>query len=155
MKKRSSKRMRKSGAHLSEELGPAKIYLSFWCSQDERLGQYKDQFADILKQAINDANFKGYLLTHTDKVLKERGINFGPSLTIKVVDNSYDVIHLMIPRIKAVGSTMCTVEIRDADLVSRSKMEVCRDDFNIGDNWRGSNSADLRDSGDPHNVDNK
>lgn len=151
--KKAIKAGRKSGDHLPADLGPAKAYMTFWCSQDDRLGKYKNQFAEVLKTAMNDADFKSRLLSETAKVLKEHGIDFGSALTIKVMDNSYDTIHLMIPRMQAVGSTKCSVELRDSDLISKGSKEVCRDDFNIGDNWRGANRADLKDSGDPHNVD--
>lgn len=151
--KKANKAGRKSGDHLPAHLGPAKAYMTFWCSQDDRLGKYKDQFADVLKKAMNDADFKSRLLSNTARVLMEHGINTGSALTIKVVDNSYDTIHLMIPRMQAVGGTKCSVELRDSDLISRGSKEVCRDDFNIGDYWRGANKADLKDNGDPHNVD--
>ena len=51
------------------------------------------------------------------------------------------------------GSTKCSLELRDSDLISRGTKAVCRDDFNIGDNWRGANLADLKNNGDAHTVD--
>lgn len=151
--KKAAKSGRKSGDHMPSELGPAKAYMTFWCSQDDRLGKYKKQFADILKQAMNDADFRGRLLSTPERVLREFGVDASLASVIRIVDNSHDLIHLMIPRMQAVGGTKCSVELRDSDLVSRGSKEVCRDDFNIGDNWRGANKADLKDNGDPHNVD--
>ncbi|UPT74663.1 MAG: hypothetical protein M0D55_02755 [Elusimicrobiota bacterium] len=150
-KKKAGKKSVDIGAlRMPEGLSPGKAYMAFWCLQDDRLGLHKDEFASVVKRALIDPKFKVRLQTDTAAVLKESGISLG-QLKIKVVDNNDGVIHLMIPRLRAVAKAGCFAELEDGDLKSRADKAHCFDDFNTG-NW-GSYGSNMTDKGDSHTAD--
>jgi hypothetical protein len=71
----------------------------------------KDPVADVVAKALTDAAFKAELLKNpAAAVEKATGVKVPAGTTIKVVENSASVVHLVLPAHAAPGS------LTDADL---------------------------------------
>ncbi|MBF0515514.1 MAG: NHLP leader peptide family RiPP precursor [Nitrospirae bacterium] len=57
-----------------------------------------NEIQELIKKAWNDEAFKAKLLTDTNAALKEHGIDVPAGVTIKAVENTANVIHILIPQ---------------------------------------------------------
>jgi hypothetical protein len=71
----------------------------------------KDPRADVIKKALADPAFKAELLNNsTSAVEKATGVKVPAGVSIKVVEDSASVVHLVLPRTDPPG------ELKDAQL---------------------------------------
>jgi hypothetical protein len=66
------------------------------CYNNSKMSGRKFRDAVILR-AVEDQEFRGRLIHETDAVLKEQGIALPPGLKVTFVENTHDVIHIVIP----------------------------------------------------------
>ncbi len=59
--------------------------------------KFKGAWPKIVAKAWADADFKARLKASPAEVLKEYGVSTPSSVTLKVVENSKDVVHLTVP----------------------------------------------------------
>lgn len=59
--------------------------------------QLQKAWGKVVARAWSDVAFKKRLLSNPVKVLKENGIQSPPDVTVKVVEDSAKVIHLILP----------------------------------------------------------
>jgi len=70
--------------------------------------------AEVIKKCMSDQAFKTELMADPKKVLTELGVKVPDGMTVKVVENSSSVFHLVIPS-KSSGKGQ---EMSDAELAS-------------------------------------
>jgi hypothetical protein len=70
--------------------------------------QFQKEWEKIVVQAWADASFKQRLLSDPAGVLKERGIDVHDEITLKVMEDSAQMVHLILPERPA--------ELSDAEL---------------------------------------
>jgi hypothetical protein len=70
--------------------------------------QFEKEWGKIVAQAWSDGSFKQRLLADPAGVLKERGFDVDDEITVKVVENSAQTVHLILPERPA--------ELSDAEL---------------------------------------
>ncbi len=59
--------------------------------------EQKHAWAHVVGNAWADAEYKARLLAHPAAVLKEAGVELPPGLRLRVVENTADVTHLVLP----------------------------------------------------------
>lgn len=66
------------------------------CYSNPKMSGRKFRDAVILR-AVEDQEFRGRLMRETEAVLKEEGIVLPSGLKVTFVENTQDVIHIVIP----------------------------------------------------------
>jgi len=72
--------------------------------------KWRARFAKVVARAWTDDAFKAKLLSNPTAALAEVGIRIPPSVTVKVLENTQDTLHLVLPPVPFEG------ELDDYDL---------------------------------------
>ncbi len=60
--------------------------------------QYAQKYHQVMAQAWEDPAFKQRLLADPAAVLRERGIETPPGMQVRVLEDTAQVVHLVLPR---------------------------------------------------------
>ncbi|QFY41989.1 NHLP leader peptide family natural product precursor [Candidatus Methylospira mobilis] len=65
-------------------------------ANDEQ-AEYEVQYARLIAKCWSDATFKAKLLTNTEGTLKEEGFELAEGVTVKALENTDSLFHIVIP----------------------------------------------------------
>lgn len=66
-------------------------------NEGQRQGESQDKYVQVIARAWADEGFKQRLLANPGAVLQQEGIAIPTGITVKAVENTSDVFHLVIP----------------------------------------------------------
>jgi hypothetical protein len=76
---------------------------------------YRDAWRQLVARAWTDPAFKAKLLADPAAVLKANGLSIPPGITVKVVENTDKVVHLVLP-IRSAPQELSDAELSEVEL---------------------------------------
>lgn len=71
--------------------------MRLWMDLQGPLHRYIKELAPLVERCLVDERFRERLLAEPERVFQEEGINFGKGLSVKVVEDAVDDVHLVLP----------------------------------------------------------